>query len=216
MAVDRSANRNHGFYKRGRSSPLPPTAVRAPRARRGEISSTSTDRYQARLLAARLRADSATLRKIARGRLAKLVAPFAAAGWSPSDVLHALDHRPDGTAHINTDSVRCPPGWVRWRLGHWRVDGTVVASRSQRSVPGWRWPAYETGEISPVPARPWEMRPYDEPEPGPRFIDPRGEVRRIIHEGAQRRRAEAQRRTAKGTRFAGTLCGSLSATCCPR
>lgn len=82
------------------------------------------ERYHARLLATRLRADSPTLRRIALGRLAKIVAPFAAGGWSPSDVLHALDHRPDGTAHINTDSVRCLPAWVRWRLGHWFVDGT--------------------------------------------------------------------------------------------
>ncbi|MDT0308067.1 hypothetical protein RM780_13995 [Streptomyces sp. DSM 44917] len=196
-AVDRSGNRNRGFSRRGGSSPLPPTGVRPPRARRGEISTTSTERFHARLLAARLRADSATLRKIAPGRLTKIIAPFAAAGWSPSDVMHALDHRPDGTAHIHPHTVRCPPGWAAWRLGHWRTDGAVVTSRSQQSVPGWRWPAYDTGDINPIPARPWEVR-FDEPlEPGPRFADPKAEARRIARDGSRLYQAETERQAVE-------------------
>jgi len=45
-----------------------------------------------------MRARSLVLRRIRADRLARLLTPWFRAGWTPADVLHALDYRPDGTA----------------------------------------------------------------------------------------------------------------------
>jgi hypothetical protein len=44
---------------------------------------------------------------------------FTAAGWSPGDVLHALDHEPGGRRHGWSAEVRSVAGWARWRLSLW-------------------------------------------------------------------------------------------------
>ncbi|WP_334173629.1 hypothetical protein, partial [Sinomonas sp.] len=69
--------------------------------------------------------------------VAAVLRPFFIAGWSASDVLHALDWRPDGTrwphdgppSWTDTSRVR---GWLRYRLAGWTRDGQPVRSPEQR------------------------------------------------------------------------------------
>jgi len=111
---------------------------RAPLARRGEMSTPPKNAGKAARLAAAL-AVHPTLRKISDERRARLMRPFARAGWSPADIRHALEHAPDGTQHRHSDAVRRPWSWAAYRLGLWLVRGRPVASWSQRQVPGWAW-----------------------------------------------------------------------------
>ena len=47
-----------------------------------------------------------------------ITAPFA--GWTASDLVHAVDHWPDGRQHrTRLANVRHPAAWLRWRLSHW-------------------------------------------------------------------------------------------------
>jgi hypothetical protein len=66
----------------------------------------------------------------------RLTRYFKAAGWTDQDILWALDHRPDDTAHPAIgDRVRSPAGVAWWRLAHWkRADGTVLPSASQQNA----------------------------------------------------------------------------------
>ncbi|WP_431928778.1 hypothetical protein [Nonomuraea jabiensis] len=85
----------------------------------------------------RLRQESNVLRHMTPWYLRWLLRSFLAAGWTPADVLHALDVRPDDSRWTYTwssvDELRHIPGWVRNRLAAWLdEDGRVVASRSQR------------------------------------------------------------------------------------
>jgi len=91
-----------------------------------------TDRHQAKptdvLVASPLRAVSAAA-------LAYLARDFWQAGWTVGDVLHAIDHRPDGTRHTATSAVNDPAGWIRFRLNHWRdADNDPVLSIRQRRI----------------------------------------------------------------------------------
>ena len=67
--------------------------------------------------------------------LRHLARPFFAAGWTPADVLHAIDHEPGGRQHGYTAEVRSPAAWVRSRLAEWLdVSGVPLPSRSQQSA----------------------------------------------------------------------------------
>ncbi|GGS84630.1 hypothetical protein GCM10010156_49080 [Planobispora rosea] len=73
------------------------------------------------------------LRRISARHLRHLLAPWFAAGWTPADVLHALDHLPDGRPWTFAGRVRHVPGWIGHRLAAWRdADGRPVISKSQR------------------------------------------------------------------------------------
>ena len=73
------------------------------------------------------------LRRISAEHLRHLARPFFAAGWSPRDVLHAIDHEPGGRQHGYSAGVRSPAGWIRSRLAGWLgPDGVPLPSRSQR------------------------------------------------------------------------------------
>ena len=73
------------------------------------------------------------LRRISSEHLRYLARPFFAAGWSPRDVLHAIDHSPADRQHGYTSGVRSVPGWVRARLTEWLgPDEVPLPSRSQR------------------------------------------------------------------------------------
>ena len=73
------------------------------------------------------------LRRISAEHLRHLARPFFAAGWSPRDVLHAIDHEPGGRQHGYTAGVHSPAGWIRSRLNDWLgPDNTPLPSRSQR------------------------------------------------------------------------------------
>lgn len=74
------------------------------------------------------------LRRISTKHVASLVREFALAGWSTSDLVRALDQRPDGSSwpHDGADGVGNVGAWVGYRLGPWRAGGTVALSPSQR------------------------------------------------------------------------------------
>lgn len=81
-----------------------------------------------------LRWHSVTLRPISPRMLRHILRPWHDAGWTPRDVLHALDHLPGGEAWRYAGLPRVPAAWVRYRLGAWLdLDGRPVASRSQRA-----------------------------------------------------------------------------------
>lgn len=70
---------------------------------------------------------------ISDGWSAWIARPFTAAGWTPRDLLWAIDHPPgDHGQHRLSARVRHPVGWLRWRLGLWLAgDGTALPSLSQ-------------------------------------------------------------------------------------
>jgi len=73
------------------------------------------------------------LRRVSAEHLRHLARPFFAAGWSPRDVLHAIDYEPGGRQHGYTSGVYSPAGWIRSRLAGWfGPDGVPLPSRSQR------------------------------------------------------------------------------------
>jgi hypothetical protein len=81
---------------------------RAPETRSEGLAAAGVVRNHARLLG---RLSSEHWRSIARR--------FTAAGYSPGDLLHALDHGPDGRQHGWSADVRSVAGWARWRLSLW-------------------------------------------------------------------------------------------------
>lgn len=103
-------------------NPVPWSMCRAP--------TTKGDQLAA---AERLRSRAPVLARISARYLRHLLRPCFAAGWTPADVLHALDHVPDGTPHWYTADVRRPAAWVRHRLRRWQLDdGGLVAPPSQQ------------------------------------------------------------------------------------
>ena len=89
----------------------------------------SPNRSAARAMQERAR----VLRRLSGEHLRHLARPFFAAGWSPRDVLHAIDHEPGGRQHGYTSGVRSPAGWIRSRLAAWfGPDGVPLPPRSQR------------------------------------------------------------------------------------
>lgn len=79
---------------------------------------------------------SPPLRKLRSRHLARILAPFFRADYTPSDILHALDTKPDGTEHRHDgfDGALNLPALLQGRLNHWRVNGQPVYSRSQRAI----------------------------------------------------------------------------------
>lgn len=129
-----------------REEPERPTHTRERRSTLGDHSRISTTTRPAATpgtkrfalqQAQRLREESSVLRRMSSWYVRHLARVFLVAGWTVSDVLHALDHLPDGTAWTYTwksmDELRHIPGWVRHRLNAWLgEDGQVLASRSQQ------------------------------------------------------------------------------------
>lgn len=79
---------------------------------------------------------SPPLRKLRSRHIARILAPFFRADYTPSDILHALDTKPDGTQHRHDgfDGALNLPALLQGRLNHWRVNGQPVYSRSQRAA----------------------------------------------------------------------------------
>jgi hypothetical protein len=82
-----------------------------------------------------LRWDAVTLRPLSGRMLRHLLRPWFGAGWSPRDVVHALDHLPTGQPWRYAGTPKAPAAWVRFRLAAWTdpATGAPVASRSQRA-----------------------------------------------------------------------------------
>jgi hypothetical protein len=85
--------------------------------------------------AAAVRNDARPLWPLSDRHVRHLARPFFAAGWSPADVLHALDHDPAGRPYGYTAGVRSPAAWVRHRLMAWLspATGAPLPSRGQLS-----------------------------------------------------------------------------------
>ena len=77
--------------------------------------------------------ENLTLRRCTPKLLRHLLRPYFAAGWTIADVRHAMNHMPDGQHHRWTTPPQHPDRWLRWRLGQWRVDGTILPPRSART-----------------------------------------------------------------------------------
>src|SRR6185437_11760185 len=57
---------------------------------------------------------------ISDGWVTHLAAPFLDAGWTPADLGHAVDYRPDGDQHRSPlRGIKKPAQWLRWRLSLW-------------------------------------------------------------------------------------------------
>src|SRR5690606_5759290 len=76
------------------------------------------------------------LRRISARHLRSIARPFFRAGWTPRDVLYAIDTRPDGTPwpHSGADEVRHLGAWLRHRLAAWASPTGPLPSRSQRAA----------------------------------------------------------------------------------
>jgi hypothetical protein len=72
------------------------------------------------------------LRRLSPEHVRHVSRPYFAAGWTPADVMHALDHEPSGRQHGYTSGIRSPAAWAKYRLGLWLgPDGLPLPSRSQ-------------------------------------------------------------------------------------
>lgn len=114
-----------------------------PRHRSNRISATSEaaatpgTRKRALQTAQKIHDTTTMLRRLSPWYIRHLTRVFVAAGWTAHDVLHALDHKPDGSAWTYTwtsrDQIRNVPGWVRFRLSAWLDEhGRPLPSKSQR------------------------------------------------------------------------------------
>ena len=110
-----------------RGQPMLPPAGAAP------LAAVPENRTEA-LTAARVMQERArVLRRVSAEHLRHLARPFFAAGWTPRDLLHAIDHEPGGRQHGYTSGVRSPAGWIRSRLAAWfGPDDVPLPSRSER------------------------------------------------------------------------------------
>lgn len=77
---------------------------------------TRQDRLQA---AKRLQTEALMLRRITPQLLRHVLRPQLTNGWTVADILHALNHEPDGTPHWHTADVRHVAAWIRHRLKAW-------------------------------------------------------------------------------------------------
>ncbi len=79
---------------------------------------------------------SPPLRKLRSRHLARILAPFFRTDYTPSDILHALDTKPDGTEHRHDGfaGVKDIAALLQHKLNHWRLNGQPVYSRSQRAI----------------------------------------------------------------------------------
>ncbi|GAA2873473.1 hypothetical protein GCM10020220_073420 [Nonomuraea rubra] len=98
---------------------------------------TPGTRKHALQIAQKIHDASTTLRRLSPWYIRHLTRVFVAAGWTAGDVLHALDHQPDGAAWTYTwtsrDQIRNVPGWVRFRLSMWLDEhGRPLPGKSQR------------------------------------------------------------------------------------
>jgi hypothetical protein len=104
-----------------------------PPASAAPLAAVPENRAEALAAAQAMRERARLLRRISSEHLRHLARPFFAAGWSPRDVLHAIDHEPGGRQHGYTSGVHSPAGWIRSRLAAWSgPDGVPLPSRSQR------------------------------------------------------------------------------------
>jgi hypothetical protein len=90
-------------------------------------------RSEALTAAAVVRSASPFHRRLSERHWRSIARVFVASGWAPGDILHALDHLPDGSQHWHTAPVVNMAAWARHRLSLWLNDeGHPVLALSQR------------------------------------------------------------------------------------
>jgi hypothetical protein len=95
------------------TAPPPPAVPQWPLGR-------NPRRRDERLAAAEtLRAEHPVLRRMSPRALRSALRVYFQAGWTPADVLHALETLPGGEPHQFGERVGDPPRWLRWRLSWW-------------------------------------------------------------------------------------------------
>lgn len=127
----------------GRRPVLPPAgpAVPGPGKRAASpatavLGAVPQDRSEALTAAAVMQMHMHPLGRMSARMVRHLARPYFAAGWTPADVLHAVDHEPGGRPYGFTAAVRAPARWIAARLAAWTRDGVPVASRSQQLAAG--------------------------------------------------------------------------------
>ena len=131
-------------------------------------------------IAALVRHHDRVLGRLSARHWCTIVGKFARSGWTPGDVLHALEHAPGGAAHTWTTPVVHVAGWARWRLGQWCDDrGRPALSPSQRRAAAAELRAERTaaGRRSGVLAP--EPRPWDEAELAAPVVDLAARVQQL-------------------------------------
>lgn len=95
-------------------------------------------RQDERLAPARaLRNRLPVLRRISDRHVASLIRSFVLAGWTTSELVHAIDRRPDATPwpHDGANGVGNVGAWLAFRLSAWRdPSGTVQPSPGRRAA----------------------------------------------------------------------------------
>lgn len=79
-------------------------------------------------LVRRLQREAPDLRRLTDVSLRHLLRPWLLAGWTVAELVHALDHEPDGTERTWTTAVRSPGGWLLSRLQPWTITPGVACS----------------------------------------------------------------------------------------
>jgi hypothetical protein len=76
------------------------------------------------------------LRRISDRHVASVVREFVLAGWTTSELVAALDRRPDGTAwpHDGAAGVDNVGAWLGYRLGAWRDEAGTVRTSPGRAA----------------------------------------------------------------------------------
>jgi len=104
-------------------------------------SSPARTRAERLRLAHQLRRASPDLHQLSPRLLRHLLRPWLTAGWTLTDVLHAIDHHPvTGPRHhsptgTGPGTIHNPPGWLLHRLHDWRTpDGTPLPAHRQRTA----------------------------------------------------------------------------------
>ena len=138
-----------------------PTAAAGPAAGDGwcpqcgpwPATQPTTTRAERLRLTHQLRRVSPDLHQITPRLLRHLLRPWLTAGWTLTDVTHAIDHHPvTGPRHhsptaTGPGTIHNPPGWLIHRLHHWQhPDGTPLPSHRQRTTT-----ARATGAYTPPP-----------------------------------------------------------------
>lgn len=103
-----------------------------PRTDQASLHDHPKTRSEALAAAAALQDHSEELRRLSARHVRHLARVFLLAGWTPADVLAALDVTPGGRRHGYTAAVRSPAGWAAARLALWLgPDAVPLAPASQ-------------------------------------------------------------------------------------
>lgn len=117
---------------RARAAAQEPGPLRGPdRADGGEAwprTRAAGSRHERLELARRLQREAPDLRRLSDRAVRHLLRPWLLAGWTAAELLHAIDHDPDGTERTWTTSVRSPGGWLLSRLEAWTITPGVACS----------------------------------------------------------------------------------------